>query len=135
MKKGVYAITCAILLSASGVCHVAWAEGYPSKQKQEVDNTGINERDAAGNTKTPENQSNNETDVEITRRIREAVTDDDSLSVNAQNVKIITANGKVTLRGPVKSEQERNKIVTTASKIVGPNKVQDQLEVAGLNEE
>lgn len=98
-------------------------------EQQDVDNTGRNERDNTGTTMTPGDQSENESDVEMTRKIRSAVTDDNSLSTNAQNVKIITQNGKVTLRGPVNNQQERNKILSTAKKIAGQDKVEDQMEV------
>ena len=99
-------------------------------QAEPADNTGRNERDREGTTLTPGDQSSNEADVELTRRIREAVVADDSLSTNAHNVKIITINGKVTLRGPVESEAERAKIVATAQQLAGKNKVDNKLEIA-----
>jgi osmotically-inducible protein OsmY len=68
--------------------------------------------------------------MELTRRVREAVVADKSLSTNAHNVKIITINGVVTLRGPVASDTERSKIVATAQQIAGKNKVDNKLEVA-----
>ena len=67
----------------------------------------------------------------ILAEIRKAVVEDESLSTNAHNVKIITVDGKVTLRGPVDSEDERKKVVEAAKKVVGPERVQDQLELAG----
>jgi hyperosmotically inducible protein len=108
----------------------AW-DAYPTLRlaQADADNTGRNERDRGGTTLTPGDQSSNEADVELTRRIREAVVADDSLSTNAHNVKIITINGKVTLRGPVKSEAERAKIVATAEQLAGKNKVDNKLEV------
>jgi len=108
----------------------AW-DAHPSLRlaQADADNTGRNERDRAGTTLTPGDQSSNKADVELTRRIREAVVADDSLSTNAHNVKIITINGKVTLRGPVESEAERAKIVATAEQLAGKNKVDNKLEV------
>jgi hyperosmotically inducible periplasmic protein len=108
----------------------AW-DGQPSLRfaQADADNTGRNERDRDGTTLTPGDQSSNKADVELTRRIREAVVADDSLSTNAHNVKIITINGKVTLRGPVESEAERAKIVATAEQLAGKNKVDNKLEV------
>jgi hyperosmotically inducible protein len=94
------------------------------------DNTGRNERDRSGTTLTPGDQSSNTNDVELTRRIRAAVVADSSLSTNAHNVKIITVNGTVTLRGPVDSEKEREKIVSTAQQIAGKNNVENHLEIA-----
>ena len=108
----------------------AW-DTYPTLRlaQADADNTGRNERDRGGTTLTPGDQSSNEADVELTRRIREAVVADDSLSTNAHNVKIITINGKVTLRGPVESEAERAKIVATAEQMAGKNKVDNKLEI------
>src|SRR5438105_2982101 len=68
------------------------------------DNTGTNVRDRDNNTLTPGDQGQNQADVDLTRRIRRAVTSNGQLSTDAKNVKIIATNGKVTLRGPVKSE-------------------------------
>ena len=110
----------------------AWAT-YPAlrlAQAAAPDNTGRNERDSDGTTLTPGDQSSNKADVELTRRIREAVVADESLSTNAHNVKIITINGKVTLRGPVASEAERAKVVATAEQLAGKNKVDNKLEIA-----
>jgi hyperosmotically inducible protein len=93
------------------------------------DNTGRNVRDSGGSTLTPMDQSENEADVTLTQRIRQAVMDDDTLSMTAKNIKIITVNGVVTLRGPVDSEQERNRIVAKAEQLAGAKKVDSQLEV------
>ena len=96
----------------------------------EPDNTGRNVRDRGGETKTPEDQSENEADRTITQNIRKALTADDSLSTNAQNVKIITNDGTVTLRGPVKSEKEKADIEAKAKQVAGVKKVDNQLEIA-----
>ena len=74
-------------------------------------------------------QSNAKVDVELTRRIRRAVIKDDSLSTAAHNVKIVTANGAVTLRGPVNSEQEKVVIGKKAQAIAGASNVNNELEV------
>jgi osmotically-inducible protein OsmY len=94
------------------------------------DNTERNVRDRDGDTLTPGDQSSDPADVELTRRIREAVVADESLSTPAHNVKIITVNGVVTLRGPVASAQEKTKIVETAKKLAGTKQIENQLEVA-----
>jgi osmotically-inducible protein OsmY len=95
------------------------------------DNTGKNVRDRDDKTLTPFDQSESEADRTLTQRIRQAVVDDDSLSTNAKNVKIISVNGRVTLRGPVASEQEKAAIATKAQQIAGADKVDDQLEITG----
>jgi len=93
------------------------------------DNTHVNKRDTSGAALTPMDQKNNATDLEITQKIRQAVMADGSLSFTAKNVKIITQNGKVTLRGPVNSQEERNAIEAAARKIAGSGQVDNQLEV------
>jgi len=101
-----------------------------SQTAVEPDNTGRNVRDRSGDTKTPGDQSENEADRTITQNIRQAITADDSLSTNAKNVKIITNDGTVTLRGPVKSEKEKAEIEAKAKQVAGVKKVDNQLEVA-----
>ena len=96
----------------------------------EPDNSGRNVRDRNDATKTPGDQSENEADRTITQNIRKALTDDDSLSTNAKNVKIITNDGTVTLRGPVKSEKEKSDIEAKAKQVAGVKRVDNQLEVA-----
>jgi hyperosmotically inducible periplasmic protein len=96
----------------------------------EPDNTGRNVRDRGGETRTPGDQSENEADRTITQNIRKALTSDDSLSTNAKNIKIISNEGVVTLRGPVNSEKEKAAIEAKAKQIAGVKNVDNQLEVA-----
>jgi len=98
-------------------------------QTAERDNTAVNERDREGATLTPGDQSNSEGDLEITRRIRETVVDDDGLSFAAKNIKIITVDGRVTLRGPVSSNAERTTIEKMAVAVAGTGRVVNQLEI------
>ena len=93
------------------------------------DNSAVNVRDRDPGAMTAAAQSNAKSDVELTREIRRAVVKDDSLSMLAHNVKIVTSNGAVTLRGPVKTEQEKIAIANKAQAIAGPDKVDNQLEV------
>jgi len=92
------------------------------------DNTGINERDRSTAAKTPTDQNENQKDIDVTANIRKRVVDR-KLSVNAQNVKIITQDGKVTLRGPVKSAEEKNQIEQIAGDVAGVGNVDSQLEI------
>jgi len=78
---------------------------------------------------TPGDQSNNKADLNLTQQIRKAVIADKSLSTNAKNVKIIAANGIVTLRGPVNTPQEKATIEAKAQSIAGANNVESQLEI------
>lgn len=94
------------------------------------DNTKINERDSKGATLTPEDQSKGSAaDVELTRMIRQELIKDKSFSTNAQNIKVITLSGIVTLRGPVDSQQEKQRIDSLVKKTAGVKKVDNQLEI------
>ncbi|MFZ1748453.1 MAG: BON domain-containing protein [Nitrospirales bacterium] len=96
----------------------------------EVENSQQNLRDSEGSTLTPFDQSKgSEEDVEMTRRIRQSLMADKTLSMNAHNIKIVTLNGKATLRGPVETHDERRRILNMATLIVGLNNVINLLEV------
>jgi osmotically-inducible protein OsmY len=97
----------------------------------EADNTKRNSTDENRNTETAEKQSNNKDDLALTQKIRQEVVKDGSLSMNGKNIKIIVRAGKVMLRGPVDSQQEKDAIGTKAGQIAGPNQVNNQLEVKG----
>ena len=101
-----------------------------SAPDEHADNTGKNERDRGGSTVTPGDQGGSEGDRRITQEIRKAVVDDDKLSATAKNVKIITNDGVVTLRGPVKSSQEKTQIAALAQRAKGVKRVDNQLEIA-----
>ena len=100
------------------------AADYPA------DNSGKNVRDRQESSKTPGDQSNSKSDVAITQAIRKAVVADKALSTKAHNVKIITADGVVTLRGPVNSSEEKDKIASKAKSVAGVKSVENKLEIA-----
>ena len=93
------------------------------------DNTGRNVRDRSGDTLTPGDQSENKADLTLTQRVRRELMADKSLSTDAKNVKIITINGVVTLRGPVNTVKEKSTIEAKAQSIAGTTNVDSQLEV------
>lgn len=93
------------------------------------DNSAINARDTKGGPLTPENQSEKTEDRELTRKVRQAVVSEKDLSMVAKNIKIITVDGVVTLRGPVNSSQERELIVARAIAIAGNGNVNNLIEV------
>jgi hyperosmotically inducible protein len=95
-----------------------------------ADNSGRNERDRNDATKTAGDQAENEADRTISQNIRQAIGKDDSVSTNGKNAKIITVDGTVTLRGPVKSEKEKTNIGAKAQQIAGVKSVDNQLEIA-----
>ena len=92
-------------------------------------NTGVNVRDRNSTAKTPLDQNENRADIKITADIRKQVVAE-KMSTDAHNVKIITQDGKVTLRGPVNTEQEKQTIEDIALAVAGTDKVDNQLEVA-----
>ena len=102
-------------------------------EKTNPDNTATNERDRSGETKTSGDQSNSPADLKITQAIRQALMKDSELSMTAKNIKIITANGQVTLRGPVKSAQEKAKIDQLAKSAASGAQIDNQLDVKGSN--
>jgi hyperosmotically inducible periplasmic protein len=96
---------------------------------EDADNSGRNVRDRNSDTKTPFDQSESEIDRKITQQIRRALVADPVLSINAKNIKVITINGVVTLRGPVANAQEKEIIVRKIGEIKGISKVDNQLEI------
>lgn len=98
-------------------------------QEKPVDNSARNRRDRSGETKTSGDQSNSSSDVKITAAIRRVIMKDDSLTMTAKNVKIITENGMVTLRGPVTTAAEKTTIARLAGEAAPQSRIADQLEV------
>jgi hyperosmotically inducible protein len=94
-------------------------------------NSGINVRDRADNAMTAGEQSNAKGDLQLTARIRRSIVKDKSLSTMAHNIKIVSSNGDVILRGPVKTTQEKQVIEKKAAAIAGADKVDNQLEIEG----
>src|SRR6476469_3088621 len=97
--------------------------------KTKPDNTAINERDRSNDTQTSGDQSNSSADLKITQAIRQALMKDGELSTTAKNIKVITENSEVTLRGPVNNAQEKAKIDQIAKSAGGGAKIVDQLDV------
>lgn len=118
-----------LFIFSSAILILAGTPLFAETNPAAPDNSKINKRDQGENTKTPENQSGDKSDVELTRRIRKEITQDPSLSILAHNVKIITEGGNVVLRGPVNSQNEKEKIGQKAQQIAGSGKVQNELDV------
>ena|SRR6187399_306141 len=97
---------------------------------QAPDNTKINKRDDVKNPVTADQQSNAKADVDLVRQIRKEISQEKTFSTYAKNVKIITRDGTATLRGPVKSEEEKQAIEAIAKRVAGDGKVMSHLEVA-----
>jgi hyperosmotically inducible protein len=115
-------LTILTLLSTAALAGIAFS------QDPNADNTEKNTRDRDDQTQTPTDQSNSPADIKITADIRKMVVGDDSLSMTAKNVKIITVDGVVILRGPVETEKEKATIESHA-KHGGAKKITNELEI------
>ena len=93
------------------------------------DNTRVDERDRSADEPTADQQKDNRSDRDITQQIRQSIMKDKSLSTYAHNVKIITQNGQVTLKGPVQSEEEKKTVETKAIEVAGHKKVTSELNI------
>lgn len=100
-----------------------------SAQQPAPDNTKVNKRDNNKAEPTADQQKENQTDRDIASKIRQSIVKDKSLSSYAHNVKIIAENGAVTLKGPVRSDEEKAAVEAKAAEIAGADKVTSQLEV------
>lgn len=123
-----------MLLTALAIAMVACNEGSNNRSgtNTKADNTGINVRDRS-DTLTPENQSENSADRTITQDVRKSLMNDDGLSTNAKNIKIITVYRVVTLRGPVNSDAEKSRIEKKVKQVKGVERVDNQLDVVSTN--
>ena len=120
MKRTLLVLACLSTISVAAMA---------SDDKTKPDNTAINERDRSRETQTSGDQSNSSADLKTTQAIRQALMKDSELSTTAKNIKIITANGQVTLRGPVKTAQEKSKIDQLARSAASGAKIENQLDV------
>lgn len=112
-------ITAVFLVNIPGACFA-----------QPADNTKINKRDTSSKEITADQQGETKQDRELTQKIRRAIVKDKSLSTNAHNVKIITVGGMVTLKGPVRSVQEKRTIEEKASQIAGSANITSEIDIA-----
>ncbi len=127
-RTAVRTIVCAGMLLGS----VAFAQAQDPTGQQvspAADNSKVNQQDQRANEPTADQQKDNRTDEGITRQIRQSIVADKSLSTYAHNVKIITQNGQVTLKGPVRSEEEKQAVASKAAAVAGENKVTDDLSI------
>src|SRR5579863_3515019 len=116
----------AICASLLGGWAMAGAQDAPATQP---DNTKMNQRDRNSNEATADQQKMNPSDRETTKQIRQAIEKDKSISTYGHNIKVVTQNGMVTLKGPVRSEEEKKAIEAKAAEIAGPDKVNDEMDI------
>jgi hyperosmotically inducible periplasmic protein len=121
-------LLCTSLLLGVGVL-VQAQEPTSQQAPPAADNTRTNERDRSANEPTADQQKDNRSDRDITQQIRQSIMKDKSLSTYAHNVKVITTNGQVMLKGPVRSEDEKKAVEAKAAEIASENKVTSELNV------
>ena len=95
-----------------------------------ADNTKVNTRDRAKGAVTADQQKDNATDRDLTQKIRRALMQDKSLSSYAHNVKVIAQGGQVTLKGPVRSAEEKKSVESKAIEVAGTARVTNELSIA-----
>jgi hyperosmotically inducible periplasmic protein len=122
-------LACTIALVFVGALGCAALGNAQDTQQSAPDNSKTNQRDREA-AATADRQKMSAEDRELTRKIRAAVTADKSLSTYAHNVKIITRDGKVTLKGPVRSDEEKTDLLSKATAIAGEGNVTDEMDVA-----
>ena len=110
------------------VYRVYRVEPYFSTNGVDANNTALNQRDRHSATLTPFDQGNNSADIQTTATIRKEILAEKGLSVSARNAKIITTNGRVTLRGPVSTEEEKRLLGEIAARVAGAERVDNQLD-------
>ena len=105
--------------------------GVPSSlAAQAPDNTKVNTRDRAAGAVTADQQKENATDRDLTQKIRRSLMRDKALSTYAHNVKIVSQAGRVTLKGPVRSDQEKQAVEAKAVDVAGAGHVVNEMSVA-----
>jgi hyperosmotically inducible protein len=121
---------CTRVFLSIAFCAASMAVAQTSDPSTQPDNTKINQRDRDPNQPTADQQKNNRSDRMLTKDIRHSIMADKSLSTNAHNVKIISQNGTVTVKGPVNSDDERRAVIAKAVAVAGSaDKVTDQISV------
>lgn len=115
-----------VLLTALTISVSCWAVDSAT----EADNSGKNKRDDSVTEVTADNQSNNKTDLEITRKIRAELMSKKNLSTYAHNIKIIVSGKQIVLKGPVRTKGEIKTITNVAHNMAPDLKIKNELEVA-----
>jgi hyperosmotically inducible protein len=131
MYRAKYVAVSALIVMAFMVTGALTGSQAQSTEPQATspDNTKINAQDRDKASSSADQQKDNRSDREITQQIRQSLVKDKSLSTYGHNVKVITQNGQVTLKGPVRSDDEKKTIEAMATEVAGENKVTNELNV------
>ena len=133
MKKQLILVGCLLLtppfvIAATEAVLADASAQNPVMHDEDASNTGINKRDRDDQTLTPMDQMNNESDLKLTQDIRQALMEGE-FSMDAKNIKVIARNGTVTLRGPVETAGELEKISVLVKGMPGIKSIDNQLQV------
>jgi hyperosmotically inducible protein len=121
-------IACAVAMTTTAAMAQQSTAAAPATAAS-ADNTKMNQRDRSKETLKPTDQPNNSADIQLAAAVRSEIVKDKSLSTMAHNVKLVAASGVVTLRGPVSSDAERQKVAKCAAAVAGVSRVDNQLDV------
>ncbi|MEO7072636.1 MAG: BON domain-containing protein [Rhodanobacter sp.] len=131
-------IRLSLFYPAAGALALAFCSGAFAQQSAPVsatsanaaaDNTVVNQRDRSTQALTPMDQPNTKVDIKLAADVRSAIVKDDALSVWAHNLKLVAADGVVTLRGPVANAQEKARVQSLVGAVPGVERVDNQLDV------
>ena len=120
-RPAIHAVVIASVLSLTTIGGLA---------QRAADNTKINERDKAKGAVTADQQKDNAGDRTLTQKIRQSIMRDKSLSMYAHNVKVIATDGQVTLKGPVRTEEEKRTVEDKATEVAGAGHVTNEMSIA-----
>jgi len=114
----------------TGVLAVSAGAAFAQTPKTPADNTKVNTRDRAKGAVTADQQKENAGDRDLTQKIRKSLMADKSLSTYAHNVKVVAQGGQVTLKGPVRTEEEKRNVEAKAVEVAGAGHVVNQISIA-----
>ena len=111
------------------LCVPAWSQDTATNPQTRGDNSEVNQRDRNAAEPTADQQKENRSDRELAKEIRKSLVGDKSLSTYAHNIKVISQDGKVTLKGPVRSEEEKSTVLSKAAQVAGKANISDDITV------
>jgi hyperosmotically inducible protein len=118
------------LLCSASLILLFSAAGFAETSVVQPDNSKVNQHYQSAREVTAQDQGSSDRDIELTQKIRRKVVEQKAFSLNAKNIKIISIDGTVTLKGPVKSASEKKQIERIAMRIAGASKVTSEIEIA-----
>lgn len=125
---------CFRVLSLGTVLALGFSLHAADDKPAKPDNTKMNKRDRSDGAVTADQQKMNAADRELAQKVRKAITADKTLSTYAHNVKVIARDGAVTLKGPVRSAEEKTAVEAKATEAAGAGKVTNELTIAAKKE-